>query len=149
MIYQAKPYLKSHYVSSGGLIGLLCDQTSAQNQTASSSLPLHIHYRWKIVHWYPVHRYPLRWKSFTSSFLVPLPSLLMTTFYTYMEEKEKIPNLKNTRNWPIEYTLDETGLRTGKIRPQEYSILLLKGPTWTMAGRSAKTVNNAQNSIMV
>ena len=49
---------------------------------------------------------------------------------------------KNIGNWPWEYTLDDKGLVIGKIQPQEYSIRLLNGPTRTMAGRSAQTVNN-------
>ena len=126
----------------GCVIGLICDQTRAQNQTASSCLTLHIHYIWQIVHWDPVHRYPFHWKYFPRSSLVPLPSLLMMILFIYMEDKDQITDLNNTGNWPREYTFDDTGLGTGKIRPQEDSIRLLKYPTWTMAGRLVQTVKN-------
>ena len=54
----------------------------------------------------------------------------------------RLTDVNNTGNRPIEYTLDDTCLRTGKIRPQEDSIRLLRGPTQNMAGSPAQTVNN-------
>ena len=62
--------------------------------------------------------------------------------YVWIKEKERSTENNDVRNIPGEYTLNDTGIGTGKIRPQEYSIRLLKGPTRTMAGWSAQTVNN-------
>ena len=62
--------------------------------------------------------------------------------YISIKEKEWDTKVDNLRNLTGEYTLDDTGLGTVKIRPQEDSIRLLKGPTRIMAGRLAQTVNN-------
>ena len=69
-------------------------------------------------------------------------STIYPHIYVWIEAKERSTNAKNVRNRPGEYTLDDTGLGTGKIRPQEDSIRLLKGTTQTMAVRLAQTVNN-------
>ena len=71
----------------------------------------------------------------------------MTKLYIYLEDKGKSTNVINTENLPREYTLDDTGLGTGKIQPQEDSIRLFKGPNRTMDGRSAQTVNNMTADI--
>ena len=66
-----------------------------------------------------------------------------------MEEKEQRTDVNNTDNLPLYYTLDDIGLGTGKIRPQEDSIRLLKVPTQTMDGRSAQKVNNLSADICI
>ena len=62
--------------------------------------------------------------------------------YISIKEKEWDTKVDNLRNLTGEYTLDDTSLGTVKIRPQEDSIRLLKGPTRYMAKRSAQTVKN-------
>ena len=69
-------------------------------------------------------------------------STICLQIYVWFEAKEQIIDNNNVDNLPREYTLDDTGFGTVKIRPQEDSIHLLKGCTRTMAGRSAQTVNN-------
>ena len=49
--------------------------------------------------------------------------------YIYIEAKEQSNDAKNVDNRPIEYTINYPGLGTGKIRPREDSIHLLKGTT--------------------
>ena len=39
--------------------------------------------------------------------------------YVLIEAKERSTDANNVRNRPGEYTLDDTGLGTGKILPQE------------------------------
>ena len=66
----------------------------------------------------------------------------MMKLYLFMDDKEQITDVNNIDNWPAEYTLDDTGPVTGKIRSHEDSIRLLKVPTQIMARRSAQKVNN-------
>ena len=69
-------------------------------------------------------------------------STICSQIYVWIEEKEQITDLNNVVNLPREYTLNDTGLVTGKILPQEDSIRLLKVPTRTMDRSLAQTVNN-------
>ena len=62
--------------------------------------------------------------------------------YVWIEAKERSTDVNGVGNQPREYTHNNMGLGTGKIRPQEYLMRLLEGPTRNMAVRSAQTVNN-------
>ena len=74
-------------------------------------------------------------------------STIFPQVYLWIEAKEHSTNVNNVGNQPGEYTHNNTGLGTGKVRPQEDSIRLLKVPTQTMAGRLAQTVNNLPADI--
>ena len=76
-------------------------------------------------------------------------STIRPQIYLWIEAKELSTDTNNVNNRPREYTLDDTGIGTGKIRPQEYSIHLLKGPTQNMAGGSAQTVNNLLAGVCI
>ena len=69
-------------------------------------------------------------------------STICPQIYVWIEANERSTDVNNVDNRRREYTLNDTGLGTGKIRPQEDSIRLLEGPTRTMAGRSAQTDKN-------
>ena len=56
-------------------------------------------------------------------------STICPQIYVWIDEKDQITDVNNIGNWPREYTLDDTGLGTGKFWPQEYSIRSLKAPT--------------------
>ena len=74
-------------------------------------------------------------------------STICSQIYLWIEAKERVTNANNVGNRPVGYTLYDTGLVTGKIRPQEDSICLLKGPTRNMAGRLDQKVNNLPTDI--
>ena len=69
-------------------------------------------------------------------------STICLQMYVWIEVKDRSIENNNAGNRPREYTLDDTGLVMGTIRPQEDSIRLLKVTTRTMAGRLTQTVNN-------
>ena len=76
-------------------------------------------------------------------------STICPQVYVWIEAKERITNNNDVRNIPGEYTLNDTGVGTGKIRPHEDSIRLLEGPTRNMAGKSAQTVNNMPAGVFM
>ena len=61
--------------------------------------------------------------------------------------KDQSTETNNIGNLPGEYSLDDTGLGTVKILPQEDSIRLLEVLTRTMAGRLDQTFNNMPADI--
>ena len=76
-------------------------------------------------------------------------STIFPQVYVWIEAKERSTGVKNVENQLGEYTHNNTGLGAGKIQPQGYSMRLLEGPTRTMAGRSAQTVNNLPEYVRI
>ena len=74
-------------------------------------------------------------------------STICPQMYVWIEAKERVTDANNVGNRPLGYTLDDTGLVTGKIRPQEDTICLPKGRTQTMSGRLAQIFNNLPTDI--